>query len=370
MCLGLLLQRIGRIENKSIRDQFLCLFSSTLEFNNLFCSFKGEGTGAVRHMFSNHILKPERTPLENSVWGTNKSSGTFSSLFESRLIPAKRYLENPFELILDRGLLDENVRTRKLVASRRIDIEVCSTWNEFRENLKGAMILNGDSSNLPIPDKSVDAVITDPPYFDFVHYSELSDFFYAWLSLILSGEDDLFKQDSSSNSGEVQHKNVTEFSNQLAKVLKECNRVLKDDGILAFSFHHSRPEAWTAILDAVVSSNFAFVNSYPVHAELRASSPKAASRSPISLDALLVCKKRDGVTRVIYSEKEVIARSQTIAANLTKGGMSLSASDLFVIAASQALVELSRTEFDFSQVVVRLESLKERVTSNPNFANI
>ncbi len=41
----------------------------------------------------------------------------------------------------------------------------------------GLLIMNGDSSKLPVPAGTVDAVVTDPPYFDFVHYSELSDFF-------------------------------------------------------------------------------------------------------------------------------------------------------------------------------------------------
>ena len=62
-----------------------------LEFNNLFASYKGEGTGAVRHMFSHHILKPERTPIEANVWGTPKSSGSFSNLFRSRLLRAIEY---------------------------------------------------------------------------------------------------------------------------------------------------------------------------------------------------------------------------------------------------------------------------------------
>jgi len=39
-----------RIDDVDVQEQMLCLFSSTLEFNNLFCNFKGEGTGAVRHM--------------------------------------------------------------------------------------------------------------------------------------------------------------------------------------------------------------------------------------------------------------------------------------------------------------------------------
>jgi putative DNA methylase len=96
LCFSILLESILKIENIVIRDQFLCLFSSTLEFNNMFCSFKGEGTGAVRHLFSNHIIKPERTPLENSIWGTEKSSGTFSTLYRSRLLKAKSYLNAPF----------------------------------------------------------------------------------------------------------------------------------------------------------------------------------------------------------------------------------------------------------------------------------
>ena len=58
LCLGLLLRSILTLEDEQVQEQMLCLFSSTLEFNNLFCCFNGEGTGGVRHLFSNHILKP------------------------------------------------------------------------------------------------------------------------------------------------------------------------------------------------------------------------------------------------------------------------------------------------------------------------
>src|SRR5262249_23214830 len=75
LALGHLARRVARIPDEEQRYLFACLFSSTLEFNNRFCSFKGEGTGAVRHMFAHHILKPERTPLEAHVWGTPRSSG-------------------------------------------------------------------------------------------------------------------------------------------------------------------------------------------------------------------------------------------------------------------------------------------------------
>ena len=41
----------------------------------------------------------------------------------------------------------------------------------------------GDSSTTGLPDGSVDLVVTDPPFFDNVHYSELADFFFAWQQL-------------------------------------------------------------------------------------------------------------------------------------------------------------------------------------------
>ncbi len=85
--LGLLATAIRDLDGtEQEREALAALFSGTLEFNNLFCSYKGEGTGAVRHMFSHHVLKPERTPLEAHPWGTTASSGSFSTLFESRLL--------------------------------------------------------------------------------------------------------------------------------------------------------------------------------------------------------------------------------------------------------------------------------------------
>ena len=297
LCLGLLLRAITRIEDKAIREQFLCLFSSTLEFNNLFCSFKGEGTGAVRHMFSNHILKPERTPLENSVWGTTRSSGTFASLFESRLLRAKRYLDEPFELRLENDLLGDRVGSSKIIASAPIAPVLASSWGELDAS-KGsaALILNGNSARLMIPDKTVDAVITDPPYFDFVHYSELSDFFFAWLAPVLKNHYPFFNREDSAADGEVQDKDPRTFAHHLGLVFAESRRVLKDEGVLAFSFHHSRPEGWAAIYEALVEAGLIVVAAHPVHAELRAASPKTAAKDPISLDAILVCRKQEVVS--------------------------------------------------------------------------
>lgn len=358
LCLGMLLKEILNIPEKKIREQMLCLFSSTLEFNNLFCSYKGEGTGAVRHMFSNHILKPERTPLENSVWGTEKSSGTFCSLFESRLLKAKRYLDQPFDLVLNKDLLGKSSGSTKIQTSNPINVPLIASWNELSRTEKGALILNGDSSILPLPDNVVDAVITDPPYFDFVHYSELSDFFFAWLSPVLKEHYSWFAKSNSSDSGEVQHRDPRVFASQLASVFKESHRVLKDDGTLAFSFHHSKEDGWAGIYEAITRAGFKVVAAHPVHAELRGASPKTSTKDPISLDAILVCKKHKECTKEEFTFNDIISKTEVLVQRLLDGGIKVSNSDRFVIAASQTLISASATELEFDDVKSILQKVR------------
>ncbi len=361
LCLGLLLRAILELEDQQIQEQMLCLFSGTLEFNNIFCSFKGEGTGAVRHMFSHHILKPERTPLENCVWGWEKGSGTFRSLFESRLLRAKRYLDEPFEVAFEVDLFGQRRGVQRVVASERMRVSLASSWAELREAGQGALVLCGDSACLPLPDRSVDAVVTDPPYFDFVHYSELSDFFFAWLAPVLRDRYPWFGRPDSSDRSEVQDKDPKVFSRQLARVFTECRRVLKDEGVLVFSFHHSRPEGWAAIHEALVESGFCLVAAHPVHGELRASSPKVAATEPISLDAMLVCRKRGAEQEEPPDLACVLSSTAALSARLEIGGMKLSQADLFVIAASQALVGRAGSGKGFDETVALLDGLRQRL---------
>src|SRR5207248_2066596 len=44
-----------------------------------------------------------------------------------------------------------------------------------------ARITRGSALSLALPDASIDAIITDPPYYDNVMYAECSDYFYVWL---------------------------------------------------------------------------------------------------------------------------------------------------------------------------------------------
>lgn len=350
LCLGSLLKRISAIEDATIRNQFLCLFSTALEYNNLFCTFKGEGTGAVRPLFSHHILKPERTPLENNVWGTSQSSGSFSKLFSSKLLRAKEYLNNPFELRLSNE--SDNSQTANYTKGKPVNIQITQSWDDFDLITNAALILNGDGAKLPIPNAVVDAVVTDPPYFDFIHYSELSDFFFAWLAPVAKDDYPYFDRPSSLHTGEVQNKTPSLFAANLARVLSECHRVMKDDAVLVFSFHHSRPEGWAAIYEALWNSKLHMVSAYPVYAEMIVSSPKANTKQPISVDIIIVCKKSSCSTH---------ARSLNLdySQQLENAQIKLSQADRFNIRAAKTLIRASSVQTHPLDVHTELMLLKE-----------
>jgi putative DNA methylase len=354
LCLNLLLETVMQIKKMDVQEQFLCLFSSILEFNNLFCSFKGEGTGAVRHLFYNHILKPEKTPIENSIWGTDKSSGTFCTLFKSRLLKAKAYLKSPFEIKFVCDMFGATASTEKFVASEPIVTHKVDSWHDFLSKEKAIYILNGDSAKIDIPNASVDAVVTDPPYFDFVHYSELSDFFFAWLAPVLSKRYGYFNNSNCAHDAEVQHKDPLIFSKLLCNVFLECRRVLKDNGILIFSFHHSRPEGWAAIYQSIFHSGFRLVNFYPVYAEFKGATPKYASNSPISIDILLVCKKNTSLNN--NSVNFIHNYSEQFINEFLANGFILSENDIFVIKSATCLLKLNGKNLSYDDTCNYLES--------------
>ena len=341
LCLSILASRIKAVADPVRRDLLTCLFSGTLEFNNLFASYKGEGTGAVRHMFAHHILKPERVPLEANVWGTPKSSGSFSTIFEGRIRRALDYANRPFEL-RPRKKNGKNAGEKVFGLSEKIGFPLASDYRDFATG-KRIYLSCGDSSVTDIAGKSVDAVLTDPPFFDNVHYSQLADFFHVWQRHILGADGD--RENCTTRSPrEVQSADARTFAERLGAVLAEAHRVLKDDGILAFTYHHSRAEGWRSVLGALMAAGFGITAAHPVKAEMSVAMPKQQAREPIDLDIIVVCRKRPALQPHRWNGDlwdTVVSTAANQVGRFRSAGRGLSRNDVRVILMAQLLRQMS-----------------------------
>jgi putative DNA methylase len=368
VCIRHTIDAITKIQDQGIRLLFACLFSGTLEFNNLFTSFKGEGTGAVRHMFSHHVLRPEMMPLEANLWGTSKSSGAFSRLFHSRVKRALAYKSNPTEL-----WLNSSKSTKVGGINHPIAVDVVDSFSDLLSRSETVYLSVGDSSHVDIPDHGVDLIVTDPPFFDNVHYSQLADFFYYWLNQML----EFSSTTTTRRRSEVQDTDPERFTEKLTSVFTECRRVLCKDGLLVFTYHHSRREGWTAVHRAIRSSGFVCMQAYPIKAEMSVSMPLQQARSPIHLDLILVCHRDLGYMEAEPGYDAVAAalrEAERQVSSLKGAGIKVSLGDAKTVLMGRFLCEahkiknlerekdfLNQVEDDIDQYVGQVISTKGEV---------
>ncbi len=334
LCLGFLLDSIDDIENNNVRELFLLSFSKALESNNMFCGYDSS-EGNIGHLFARHDYAPKKSPVENNVWGHEKGVRTFSKNLNS-LKEAMEFSFSPIERYLENG---EHKKTRMQIP---IQADVTDDPEHLEDN--DALMLCGDSSYLPIEDKSVDAVITDPPYGDNVMYSELSDFFYVWLKESLRGDYNYFNSDTVPKGTEiiendVRGKSSNDFAEGLTAVFKESHNKLKDDGIMVFTFHHSETDTWHSVLKSVLNSGFYIKAVYPVKSEVD-QSMLIREKGNIEYDMIIVCRKReDKPERGIWSEMEdrIYLEAKDEVEKLRTEDREVTQGDMFVITIGKCL---------------------------------
>jgi putative DNA methylase len=210
---------------------------------------------------------------------------------------------------------------------------------------RGIYLSCGSSSETGLPDGCMDFIVTDPPFFDNVHYSELADFFFAWQNLYPRGF--INGAPTTRHALEVQDANADNFAAKLGAVFRECHRVLKDTGILVFTYHHSRAQGWTSLAKAVLGAGFSIVSAPPVKAEMSVAAPKSQAKEPIQLDVILVCKKREYDNRNSLDFAEALDIASKLAyqkqTQLQSIGLKLSQSDCRIIVISQFITAFGPT---------------------------
>ncbi len=298
LALGALLRAIRAVEDPLARQYLALTFSAALEFNAMFCSYKGadpRGPGAVRHLFSHHAFVHPGEPLENNPLGTRpRQSGTFPYLFEYRLRKALEYKTAPVERVIGD---DGTVARKTTVDGEAIGGAPASSVADLLSKDRTHYLHCGDSATLDVPaDLTVDAVVTDPPYFDSVQYGELADYFYVWLRRALAADfPDAFDAASVVSAAETvgnrtREKSIADYGRRLERVFETCADVLAPDGPLVFTFHHKDPDAWAAVLEALDGAGFRVVATYPVRGENRLSVHINGQRA-IQLDSAIVCRQ-------------------------------------------------------------------------------
>ncbi len=123
------------------------------------------------------------------------------------------------------------------------------------------------SADRPFPGElgSCSAIVTDPPYYDFIAYSDLSLLHRAWLQ---ADNDDGLAGAPIYPLGDDGHEN---FTRRLGRALRNSSRALANDGVIAFTYHSVHEPAWSALTEAVAAAGLTVTATFPLWADARSS---------------------------------------------------------------------------------------------------
>lgn len=282
---------IREIPDEEYRNAFITIFSNALEYNNMMTPYNYPHR-KLHHLFNYHAMPLTTTPVENAVWGAGEEgAGTFVNCYQ-RYVRAKAYCNNPFDKFKDKTGSIQTVFAKR----EKVSPLFVSTFEELEQTPRAALLLCGDSARLPeIPDESVDFVVTDPPYFDSIHYSELSNFFYVWLKELVNhpyfAAEHVPTQEEAIVNDKMA-KGEQEYQDLLTAVFREGQRVLKGNGKLIFTFHHTKWQAWWTVLQAITVSGMRVVDSFPVMSEYKVN-PHIRNKQSLDMDLVLICQKNN-----------------------------------------------------------------------------
>ena len=161
-----------------------------------------------------------------------------------------------------------------------------------------------------------DVVLTDPPYYDAIPYSDLMDFFYVWLRRTLKGLspdiDQAFaerlapKWNHEANDGELiddasrfggdKDASKRNYEEGMARAFRACHLALNPTGRLVVVFAHKHPDAWETLVGAIIKAGFVVDGSWPIQTEM-GNRTRAISSAALSSSIWLVCRKRDPLAK-------------------------------------------------------------------------
>ncbi|HEU5375733.1 MAG TPA: hypothetical protein VFV38_09860, partial [Ktedonobacteraceae bacterium] len=226
-----------------------------------------------------------------------------------------------------------------------------------------------------IADRSITAVITDPPYYSAIRYAEIADMYYVWekraLGAILP---DLYTEElcnkeleAIANPGRFRGlKNAAELADRdyevkMAQAFSEYYRVLRDDGVLTVQFNHKDSGAWDILSQTLINAGFEITATWAVNTE-NPNSIHQAEKNAVNSTILLVCRKRIEAGTAWWEDVQPKVRQAVMARVPALEAMGIKGIDLYLAAFGPALQTLSKNwpVLDRTNTQVRPEAaLKE-----------
>lgn len=263
--LVVLAREIEKLETP-VREAFAIAFSDHLVTNNLLCGYATDWR-RLSPLFSIRAFRHIARPVEINPWLRKNGRGTFPNAVRS-VQRAADALNSPHE------------PTRAGEVRPVVD------------HPQGGWDLRcGDAKKLDhLPDGSIDLVLTDPPYFDYISYSELGHFFVPWLvrfGLVTTDALHAFPGGQLA-AGARSPAAVTQFTDGMAAAFKEIHRVCHARSRIAFTYQNLDGQGWSALARAMAMAGVRAINAFPMLGDCGTRLHKR-ERS-ISWDAVVVCE--------------------------------------------------------------------------------
>ncbi len=176
----------------------------------------------------------------------------------------------------------------------------------------GGTVQQASATHHPLPDDAVNALVTDPPYYDSVPYADLSEYFYVWMRRCMPDHSSgLFKMagvpkdeeaiwnPSRIYAGTGKPKDERYYEEQMRKAFAEARRVVAPSGIGVVVFAHKSTAGWEAILSALLEAGWIATGSWPIDTEYEVRT-NAIGTASLSSSVHIVCRPRenaDGLLR-------------------------------------------------------------------------
>lgn len=292
--LNTLASAIHEVQDDVVREALLTVFSDSLRYQNMLCRYDTYAL-KIQDIFSVHGFPVGLAQCENSVLGVpGKGSGGFRH-FLKKYKRAKTYCQQPYEYTLT---------TPKQKVQTGETIEACITEgsplgaNSSPE--KQAYLHALPARAVDVPEESLDAVFTDPPYFGNVQYAELMDFCYVWLRRHFDDSSSEFVEASTRADEELTvnktaGRDIAHFTEGLSLAYQRFASGLKEGSPFVFTYHHNEIEAYLPIAVAILDAELVCTATLPCPAEMGASIHISGTKSS-TLDTIFV-NRRSGRVR-------------------------------------------------------------------------